>query len=97
MTILQMTLDWLERPENAGREFTLIVTTHATTLEGKLQGVSGDALCIAVYGSRDDGTTGPTGNDVLIPEREIRLIEIDWADTYGLVNGDEAAQIANAC
>jgi hypothetical protein len=97
MTILQMTLGWLQHPKNAGRECTLIVTTHATTLEGKLQGVSGDALCIAVYGSRDDGTTGPTGNDVLIPEREIRLIEIDWADTYGLVNGDEAAQIANAC
>jgi hypothetical protein len=91
MTILQMTLDWLQHPKNAGRECTLIVTTHATTLEGKLHGVSGDALCIAAYGS-----TGPTGNDVLIPEREIRLIEIDWADTYGLVNGDEAAQIANA-
>lgn len=86
MNLLQAALDVLNSPPNLKRECTLIVTTFATTFEGAFLAASNGTLQIAVYGSRGDGTTGPTGNDLLIPEREIRMIEIDWADTYGTCN-----------
>jgi hypothetical protein len=94
MSILTALHDTLKSDHNASRERTILVTTSTDTFEGEFIAADEGTLHIAVYGPQADNTTGPTGNDLLIPEREIRLIEIDWKDTYGLVNGDEEARIA---
>jgi hypothetical protein len=79
---------------NVKRERTVIVTTAAGAFEGEYLDASNGVLTLGVYAINADSTNGPTGNTLLIPESEIRMIEIDWKDTYGLVNGEPEAVAA---
>jgi len=76
---------------NFNRARRLIVLTQDGSFEGEYMDHADGALTITLWAS-----SGPTGNTLLIPESEIRMIEIDWLDTYGLVNDDEVARVAAA-
>jgi len=94
MSILTALSSLLAEAQNANREYTLIVSTPSSTYEGDLISVCDGALALSLYGVVD-GISQPLGNTLLIREDDILMIEIDWADTYGLVNGEESAVVAH--
>jgi hypothetical protein len=91
MSIVKRTLEIAEHAYNGGKQFSLIVTTRAGAFEGNAVDFEDGVLRLEVC-----GTSGPTGNDLFIAESAIEMIEIDWADTYGLCNGEEEAVAAHA-
>jgi hypothetical protein len=79
-----------------GAAYHLIITTRSGSFEGTPLDFEDGVLRLEVWGPRADHTNGPTGNDLLIAESAVEMIEIDWDDTYGLCNGDDEAVVANA-